>query len=133
MKRSLECSQWYSNGVQPKVARIVLGIFSINHQSTFVQQLLRSPFGLHMQRSALRGKREIRINSRAQDKKIQKNTQKDYECHSNDSCIKILFAPVNSPIEAMRHHVKHWSLLLLHCAVASDCCPFDLLHLVYIL
>ena len=95
-----------------------------------------------MRRSALRGKRKIRISSRAQKDTImiQKNTQKDYGCHSNDSCVKILFAPINSPLEAMRHHVKHWSLLLLLSAVASGVfaftknffhlvafrCPFDL-------
>lgn len=100
-----------------------------------------------MRRSALRGKRKIRIGSRAQKDTImiQKNTQKDYECHSNDSCVKILFAPINSPLEAMRHPVKHWSLSLLLFAVASGVfaftknffhlvafrCPFDLVPLVY--
>ena len=163
LKRSLQGSQWYSNGVQPK--RL--------HQNRLVNQKIwetKKHFSQHrlqqlffdkplivnscsatapavrlvcrMRRSALRGKRKIRISSRAQKDTImiQKNTQKDYGCHSNDSCVKILFAPINSPLEAMRHHVKHWSLLLLLSAVASGVfaftknffhlvafrCPFDL-------
>ena len=91
-------------------------IFSINHvvQQRLFSNCSRSPFGL-------------------QDAKIGPSRQK--ETHK-----RILFAPINSPLEAMRHHAKHWSLLLLLCAVASGVfaftknffhlvafrCPFDL-------